>query len=100
MSVHSFYVGPGNPPLRISQWNDLVAAAETGTLAETQWVELKGAIPASSSAANLELARDLASLSVDGGVLIVGVKDPGRKSEPGSTDLLCVICGYKDAGAA
>lgn len=80
MDVHSFYIGPGNPPLRISKWDDLVAAAETGTLTETQWVELKAAIPASSPAANLELARDLASLSVDGGVLTVGVKDPGTKA--------------------
>jgi hypothetical protein len=31
MSVHSFYVGPGYPPVRISQWADLVAAAESGT---------------------------------------------------------------------
>jgi hypothetical protein len=30
MSVHS-YVGPGYPPVRISQWADLVAAAESGT---------------------------------------------------------------------
>lgn len=81
MDTHSFYIGPGNPPLRLSQWNDLVTAAETGTLTETQWVELKAAIPASSPAANLEVARDLASLSVDGGVLTVGVKNPGTKAE-------------------
>jgi hypothetical protein len=31
MSVHSFYVGPGYSPVRISQWADLVAAAESGT---------------------------------------------------------------------
>jgi hypothetical protein len=88
MSVHSFYVGPGYQPVRISQWADLVAAAESGTLAETQWVELKAAIPASTSAANLEVARDLASLSVDGGLLVVGVKDPGTKAEHvvGTTD--------------
>lgn len=88
MSVHSFYIGPDNPPLRISKWNNLVAAVETGTLAETQWIELKAAIPASAPAANLEVARDLASLSIDGGVLIVGVKNPGTKSEHvvGTTD--------------
>lgn len=46
-----------------------------GVLDETQWVELKEAIPASSKPANLELAKDLASLSVDGGILIVGIQD-------------------------
>jgi hypothetical protein len=88
ISVQSFYVGPGYPPVRISQWADLVAAVQSGTLAETQWVELKAAIPASTSAANLEVARDLASLSVDGGLLVVGVKDPGTKAEHivGTTD--------------
>lgn len=54
-----------------------MAAASSGILDETHWVELKQAIPVSSKPANLELARDLASLSVDGGVLIVGVKDAG-----------------------
>jgi hypothetical protein len=74
MSAHSFYLGPAYPSVQISRWSDLVAAAESGTLAETQWVELKATIPASTSAANLEVARDLASLSVDGGLLVVGVR--------------------------
>ena len=68
VSPHSFYVGPGKPLLRVTGWNDLVAAAQAGVLAETQWVELKAALPATANAANLELARDLASLSVDRGV--------------------------------
>jgi hypothetical protein len=51
------------------------AAAAGGVLDETHWVELKQAVPASSKPANLELARDLASLSVDGGVLIIGIAD-------------------------
>jgi hypothetical protein len=38
-------------------------------------VELKEAVPEANAKANLELARDLASLSVDGGVFIVGVSD-------------------------
>ena len=50
-------------------------AAAAGLLDETTWVELKEAIPAASKGANLELAKDLASLSVDGGVLIVGIVD-------------------------
>lgn len=72
VGAHSFYLGPGKPVLRVTGWDDLVAAAQAGVLAETQWVELKAALPASASAANLELAKDLASLSVDGGVYIIG----------------------------
>ena len=88
VSPHSFYVGPGKPLLRVTGWNDLVAAAQTGVLAETQWVELKAALPATANAANLELARDLASLSVDRGVLVIGVKNPGNQADHlvGTTD--------------
>ncbi len=53
----------------------MVTAAAAGVLDETHWVELKEAVPPSSKPANLELAKDLASLSVDGGVLIVGIAD-------------------------
>jgi schlafen family protein len=85
---HSFYLGPDKPVLHITGWDDLVAAAQAGVLAETQWVELKAGLPARASAANLELAKDLASLSVDGGVYIVGVKDPGNHADHvvGTTD--------------
>ena len=88
VNPHSFYVGPGKPVLRATGWDDVVAAAQTGALAETQWVELKVALPASASAPNLELARDLASLSIDGGVLVIGVKDPGNQADHvvGTTD--------------
>ncbi|MDQ3223056.1 MAG: ATP-binding protein [Gemmatimonadota bacterium] len=88
MSPHSFYVGPGKPLLRVTGWDDLVAAAQAGVLAETQWVELKAALPAKANVANLELARDLASLSVDGGVLVIGVKNPGNQADHlvGTTD--------------
>lgn len=58
-----------------------MAAAQAGVLTETQWVELKAALPAAASQANLELARDLASLGVDGGVLVIGVRDRGRSAE-------------------
>lgn len=74
----SFYTGPGKPRLRTNGWDDLIAAVEAGVLTETQWVELKYAIPPTSPQANTELAKDLASLSVDGGVLLVGIKDPGQ----------------------
>ena len=81
MSSSSFYTGPDRPLLRINRWEDLVAAVQAGALTETQWVELKAALPAAASKANLELARDLASLTVDGGALLIGVKDPGSSAE-------------------
>jgi hypothetical protein len=71
----SFYVGPTKSRLHANDWAAIESAAAAGVLDETAWVELKKAIPAPNVEANLELARDLASLSVDGGVLIVGVSD-------------------------
>ena len=71
----SFYLGPRKSRLQARSWDDVLTAAATGVLEETHWVELKEAVPSSSKPANLELAKDLASLSVDGGVLIVGIAD-------------------------
>ena len=71
----SFYLGPHKPRFQAESWDDVVAAAAAGVLDETHWVELKQAVPATSKPANLELAKDLASLSVDGGVLIIGIAD-------------------------
>jgi hypothetical protein len=53
---------------------DLGEAASQGLLEETHYLELKREIPAGKSE-NRELARDLASLAVDGGTLIVGVAE-------------------------
>nr|WP_306255015.1 ATP-binding protein [Ornithinimicrobium cryptoxanthini] len=46
-------------------------------LGEHQWVELKASLGPTNKGVNTELARDLASLSVDGGILIFGVADDG-----------------------
>jgi hypothetical protein len=81
----SFYVGPGKSRLHADTWAQVVAAAAAGVLDETAWVELKETVPASNKTNNLELARDLASLSVDGGVLVVGVTDK-TKEVVGVTD--------------
>ncbi len=98
MNSSSFYAGPERPLLRIDAWEDLVAAVQAGALTETQWVELKAAPPAAASKANLELARDLASLSVDGGVLLIGVRDPGGTAQDlvGSDDPLDALKGRVD----
>ena len=71
----SFYVGPEQARVVAATWEDIVSSAQAGLFDENQWAELKEAVPASSKEANLELARDLASLAVDGGVLILGVQD-------------------------
>ncbi|MFN3600135.1 MAG: helix-turn-helix domain-containing protein [Dietzia sp.] len=73
--TESFYLGPGNIRFAPSSFQDVVAAAESGLLNEGHWVELKKAVPPKSPGANLELAKDLASLSVDGGIMVIGIED-------------------------
>lgn len=69
------YLGPTVGKMPLATWDEVVAAAQGGMLEETQWVELKKQLGPSNKAVNVELACDLASLSVHGGVLIFGVKD-------------------------
>lgn len=69
------YLGPGVGKVPLSTWDEVVTAAGGGLLEETQWVELKEMIGPPNKAVNRELAKDLASLSVHGGVLVFGVKD-------------------------
>lgn len=69
------YLGPGRPLTPLTTWEEVEAAASGGLLGENQWCELKAMIPPSSKPTNLELARDLASLSVYGGAFIIGVAD-------------------------
>ena len=69
------YLGPTVGRVPLSTWRELGAAAQGGLLEETQWVELKEMPSPPNKATNTELAKDLASLSVNGGVLIFGVKD-------------------------
>jgi hypothetical protein len=59
-----------------------------GKLDETHWLELKREIP-TTKGSNAELARDLASLAVDGGLLIIGIEevDLGRVGAIVGTDL-------------
>lgn len=69
------YLGPSRGTVTFSTWDDLVRAASGGLLDETQWCELKAMPSPSNKPNNVELARDLASLSVYGGLLIFGVED-------------------------
>lgn len=69
------YLGPGRPLTTLDTWDRVVSAAEGGLLEENQWCELKEQLGPQKKPVNVELARDLASLSVHGGVLIFGVQD-------------------------
>lgn len=77
----SYYLGPGLNRWAPESWADLQRALGDGLLDETSWVELKGALERGKPA-NLEAARDLASLALDGGLLVVGVTEvPGQKGK-------------------
>lgn len=69
------YIGPGAPRWSPKSWQDVVVAAAGGLLDESHWLELKQDIPPASTGVNTELARDLASLAVDGGLFVVGIED-------------------------
>lgn len=84
----SYYAGPTRGQLQIDSWSDLIAAIQAGSMTESQWIECKEAVPAASPGANLEIAKDLASLTVDGGVLVIGVKDKATTPED--------VCGVAD----
>lgn len=69
-------------------------AYDDGLLAERNWCELKAAL-GPGARANAELARDLASLAVDGGTLIIGLdeKEPGGRPSRRSACLLASRSG-------
>ena len=69
------YVQIGSSRVLLDTWDDIVAAAREGLIDERSYCELKKGLPPSSQ--NREVACDLASLTVDGGVLIYGVTDAG-----------------------
>jgi len=76
----SLYLGPTIERWTPTSWADVESAAAAGLLDETHWVELKAAVPAASAPANLELAKDLASLACDGGLLVIGIADATGKA--------------------
>lgn len=76
----SVYLGVDAGRRDLATWDDLEQAVAGGLLNENHWVELKKDIP-NKPGSNEELARDLASLAVDGGTLIVGVQDRASHAE-------------------
>ena len=71
----SGYLGPEKGRWTPTAWSDVVEAAAGGLLDESHWVDLKQELPAGKRTHNTELAQDLASLAVDGGLLVVGIED-------------------------
>lgn len=56
-------------------------AAEGGLLDEGHYLDVKREVP-SGPRGNRELARDLASFAVDGGLLLIGVDEQGESDQP------------------
>src|SRR5689334_22760054 len=80
MSTDSFYLGPTAGRWAPTTWDDVVTAAAAGLLDESAWVELKEDVPPAAKGSNLETAKDLASLSIDGGLYLVGIRDAKGKA--------------------
>jgi hypothetical protein len=90
--LSSAYLGPEKGRWTPTAWSDVVEVAAGGLLDESHWVDLKREFPAGKRTHNTELAQDLASLAVDGGLLVVGVED--HDSRAGK------VCGVELAGLA
>jgi hypothetical protein len=71
----SAYLGPEKGRWIPAAWADVIEAAAGGLLDESHWVDLKQELPAGKATFNTDLAKDLASLAVDGGLLVIGVED-------------------------
>ncbi len=71
----SAYLGPDKGRWTPATWADVVAAAASGLLDESHWVELKRELPIHKRTVNTEHAQDLASLAVDSGLLVIGIED-------------------------
>lgn len=66
-------IGPSR--VALADWTDLETAAREGLINERAHCELKRGLPPSSK--NVEISRDIASMTVEGGVLLYGVEDAG-----------------------
>ena len=64
-------LGPEKGRWTPTAWSDVVEAAAGGLLDESHWVDLKQELPTGKRTHSTELAQDLASLAVDGGLLAV-----------------------------
>lgn len=76
-STSSFFLGPRHGRWAPGTWAELAEAVSNGVLNETSWVELKAGLPPNQQGAT-ELGRDLASLALRSGLLVVGVSEASR----------------------
>jgi hypothetical protein len=88
----SAYLGPEKGQWTPIAWSDVVEAAAGGLLDESHWVDLKQELPAGKRTHNTELAQDLASFAVDGGLLVVGIEDHDSRAG--------MVCGVELARLA
>jgi Putative DNA-binding domain len=70
----SYWTGPQHGRWIPTAWEPLREAVTQGHLDEKRWVEIKEQL-GTGTKANLELARDLAALALEGGLLVIGVRD-------------------------
>jgi len=75
--VTSIYLSSQHPQWRPKTEADLQAAIDDGILEESHHLDLKRQV--NSKQDNRELARDLASFAIDGGVLLVGIEEDTAK---------------------
>lgn len=85
------YLGPQLPRWRPRSVAQIQAAIGDGTLTERHWVDVKREVK-TSDGDKKELARDLASFAIDGGVLVVGVGE-------NTTDGTHPLAGIRDQAA-
>jgi hypothetical protein len=88
----SVYLGPQHKRWTPATWAEVVEAAAGGLLDESHWVDLKRELATGKASVNTDLAKDLASFAVDGGLLIIGIED--HDSHAGA------VCGTPLAGLA
>ncbi|MBM7774376.1 hypothetical protein JOD54_004580 [Actinokineospora baliensis] len=69
------YLGADKGRWAPAGWASVVEAAAGGLLDESHWVDLKQELPSGKPTINTDLAKDLASLAVDGGLLVIGIED-------------------------
>ena len=74
------YLGPEHGRWRPDTWQDVLDAADGGLLDESHWVDLKRELPTGKPKHNTDLAKDLASLAVDGGLLVIGIEDDDSRA--------------------
>jgi hypothetical protein len=72
--MESVYVSPDHPRAPLRSEEDVTRAVGNGLLVENHFLDLKRLIPEGKSK-NVELAKDLASFAIDGGIIIVGIDE-------------------------